>query len=265
MASTPPGANTPPLHYPAATGRVGHRLHAAVIALVIAVVVVIAAAVTALVVFTRGPATSTPPPAGPAATHPAGFSAHTARTPLIRLADNTTATTTPVTLMVRPVTFTIPVPLSTPPITIGNGITLTPAPGWTVYHQKTGFVHLLNADKTVDMQVGVYTSNTTDVTQALTTNINASSATSGGIFSNMKLGTVSTDAPQGATNFQQEAYVAFTADESTQQGTSHDVGTFRAFMNTSSRLAAFIVVAANDDAGLQAGANDYLSMCGSML
>jgi hypothetical protein len=36
-------------------------------------------------------------------------------------------------------------------------------------------------------------------------------------------------------------------------------------MNTSSRLAAFIVVAANDDAGLRAGANDYLNMCGSML
>jgi hypothetical protein len=264
MASTPPGANPPPpLHYPATTGRVGHRLHAGLIALVIVVVIVLATATTMAFGYTRGPATSTPPPAGTAVTHHAGFSGHTAREPLIRLAGY--ASTAPASLQTRPATIPIPVPLSTPPVTIGSGITITVAPGWTISSQQAGNVSLLNADSSVSLFVAIGKGPITDVTQELNADIAENSTGANAIYSNVQLaGGVKTYTLQSA-NFQQEAAVAYTADESTQQGTLHTTGVFREWLNTSTGLSAFIDLNAVSDETLQAALTDYQNMNSSML
>jgi hypothetical protein len=269
-AVTPPPAGQPPapLSYPATTGRVGHRLHTGAVIAVITVIALIAAVVTAVVVFTRGPATS-PPPAtfpggsGAAKTRPAAFTPDMARPH--PPADYTTVpagpASLPATVTIRPANVSFPLAA---PIAIGNGIAITLAPGWTIYSQKADYLHLLNADKTADMQVSVGKAPATDVAQELNNDINVASTGSSAIYQNVTLGPVNTFALQSA-NFQQEAAVAFTADQSTQQGTVHEVGVFREWLNPSTGLSAFITLETESNDALQAAVNDYQTMNSSML
>ncbi|HUO39503.1 MAG TPA: zinc ribbon domain-containing protein, partial [Mycobacterium sp.] len=134
-------------------GPVHHRLHGAAVAAIIAVVVLVAAIVTAGVVFS-GPSTQPTPP-NPA---PAG-----GIVPTTKKAASWRARIGPPGS--GPVSKVMLAAGSASTIDFGNGVTLTVAPGWTIYNQGQGWVNLNSADNTAEMFATVGKANASDVSQ----------------------------------------------------------------------------------------------------
>ncbi|WP_231614289.1 zinc ribbon domain-containing protein [Mycobacterium nebraskense] len=226
MSPAPPPPNTSPPHYPGSGARVGHRRGPVAIAAVIAVVILIAAALAAAVVLTgttnrpkvpvlpNGHA-AMPAPAKSGIARPPGASDQLARVPR--------------TVPGGAVALT-----SADSITIGRGISITPAPGWIPAARGPDWVILHNADSSAQLYVRVKPATATDVTALLQADINQVIMESSGALSNMKnLSGPATKTLQSA-NFQQQASIDYTADVSTQQGTIPILGAFDELLNTSS-------------------------------
>lgn len=129
---------------------------------------------------------------------------------------------------------------SADPIDIAQGISITPAPGWTLGHRGPDWVALNNSDTSAQMRVTVKPPGGTDVVAVLQADINQFTDTSSAILSNVRnLSAPNTQALQGR-NFQQEASINYTADVATQQGTIPVIGTFSELLNTSNGQSAFI-------------------------
>jgi hypothetical protein len=129
---------------------------------------------------------------------------------------------------------------SADPIAIAQGISITPAPGWTLGHRGPDWVALNNADTSAQMRVTVKPAGGTDVVAVLQADINQFVASSSAILSNVRnLSAPNTQALQGS-NFQQEASIDYTADVVTEQGTIPVIGRFSELLNTSNDRSAFI-------------------------
>ena len=228
-----------------------------VVAAIIAVVVLIAATVTAAVVRS-GPATHPKPPgrsggiiphsaAAAAAIHPA--MGRPGGNPLGDLELASTMTT----LAVRTATT----------IDLGNGVTLTPAPGWTVTNQDQGWAVLANRDHSAVFGAGVGMADMPDINQEATASINAY-IQSGGI-TNVQQNRVGQAQTVQGKNFQQALQVNFTGNVQTNQGTSQLYGQWVELFNPSTRLAGFATLQATSADALQAAVPDGGSMLTSML
>lgn len=285
MSSTPlpPAGPTPPPTYPHTGGRVGHRFGAATIAVIIAVIVLVVAGVTAAVVV---PGTSSRPlpskpgsagglvatnpaaPSQPGATQPHAVTPHT-------LDPSPTTTYTlgaspapfsPAPATLAPLATTTPgapaSPVSsTTAVNLGNGISITPAHGWSVANQPDDHTVLLtNSDSTVNFFVTVGKAQSTDVQQELMLDIKGLETN----LTNVQL----TGAQQMTTtgnNFPQAAGVNYTADVSTQQGTTALTGAFFELLNPSTGGSAFIDFAAASADALNSATHDGAAMLASMV
>jgi hypothetical protein len=132
-------------------------------------------------------------------------------------------------------------------IDLGSGISVNPAPGWTIEDQGPGWVILNNAFATAELEVKVKPAKATDVVALLQQDINRLSGISTTGLTNVR--NLSAPAPKPASgNFNQEAGIDYTADGTSRMGLTPVVGTFIELLNTSTHQSAFVVFAQNQDA-----------------
>jgi hypothetical protein len=144
---------------------------------------------------------------------------------------------------------------SAAPISIAQGVSITPAPGWTLGHRGPNWVALDNADTSAQLRVTVKSAGGTDAVAVLQADIDQLTGTSSAILSNIRnLSEPATQSLQGA-NFQQEASINYTADVITEQGTIPVIGTFSELLNTSNGKSAFIDFRQGSNATTQAASD----------
>jgi hypothetical protein len=148
------------------------------------------------------------------------------------------------------------------PIAIAQGISITPAPGWTLGNRGPNWVALNNADQSAQLRVVVKPAGGTDVVGVLQADINQLTSTAH--FSNLRNLTAPDTKPLQSANFQQEASIDYGADVSTPQGAIPVIGSFTELLNTSNQLSAFINFRQDSSATTQA-AGDGGVMINSML
>ncbi len=150
---------------------------------------------------------------------------------------------------------------SADPIDIAQGVSIAPAPGWTLGNRGPDWVALSNADGSAQMRVAVKQAGGTDVVAALQTDINEYTPSSR--LTNVRDLSAPIITPQSG-KFQQKASFDYTADVSGQQGAIPVLGTFGELLNTSNGLSAFIDFRQNNNATPQA-AGDGGAMIDSLL
>lgn len=230
-ASSGPQAPTPQPHHPRSGERVGHRLGPLTIAALIAVIILIAAAVTAVLVFGGTTSPHKPPPLLPSSQAAMAQAAHSGIPRSPRSPDqpgHTPRTARGVEVRLA----------AADPITIAQGITITPAPGWILTGRGPNWVTLTDSDRSAKMRVTVKPAGGGDVVAALNADINGKLGHTGMTNVNV-MGVPATSAVQGR-NFQQAASTDYSADYSAQLGTTHLLGVFMELLNTSTHLSAFI-------------------------
>lgn len=229
MPATPP-RTPPPLQFPGNGVQVGHRLRPVTVAAVIVVIVLVAAAVTVLIVLsgTTG-RTKLPPmlPGGHAeATAPAGSGLSQPVNP---------PTALPPAVRGARLTLT-----SANAIAIADGISITPAPGWTLTDRGPNWVTLFDPNNTAAIHVTVKPADGTDAAAVLQGDVNQLiSAPSTGLTNVNVMGAPTTKTLQ-SEKFQQAASMNYTADFSAQLGITHLIGVFMELLNTSNHQSAFI-------------------------
>jgi hypothetical protein len=255
-----PGEHTPaPVHYPGTGGHSGHRLHARAILAILAVILLIAALLTGAVVL---PSAQSPRPAPlpvPPGSHVAmAVDSQTARVPAPAQAAGVPVHGTTAVSGARVMLA------SANSIDLGSGISVTPAPGWTMDTQKPNAVLLFNADSTASFLVAVGAANEGDVVAQLQDDTNLLTTGPDAALTNAQLTTVTTNHLQSKA-FQQEASMGYTATVSSQQGTSTVSGVFVELLNTATGESAFVdFKAVSDDVGKKY-APDADTMINSML
>lgn len=137
-------------------------------------------------------------------------------------------------------------------IELASGISVTPAPGWTVGNQGPGWVTLHNAFSTAEMEIKVEPSNGTDPVAVLQDDISRLSNVSTTGLTNVRDLSAPTTTPLQSGNFQQQASIDYSADGTSRMGPIPVVGWFIELLNTSTHQSAFVVFAQNGDAPTRA-------------
>src|SRR5271167_3669580 len=135
-------------------------------------------------------------------------------------------------------------------VDIAPGVSVTPAPAWSVGTQGPGWVLLHNGFSTAAMEIRAKPASGTDPVAVLQGNINNLGVTVTGL-TNVKNLTAPTTKPLHGANFQQEASIAYSADGSSQSGTIPVIGSFIELLNTSTHQSAFVIFEQNGDATTQ--------------
>jgi hypothetical protein len=131
-------------------------------------------------------------------------------------------------------------------VDIVPGVSITPAPGWTVADRGPNWVALSNANSSAQLQVAVKPASGTDLVAVLQADINQLTGTpSAGLIDVKDLSAPITRTLDGP-NFQRQAFINYTADVS-----GPVIGTFTELQNTSSQQTAFIDFRQNDNATTQ--------------
>ncbi|WP_205876943.1 hypothetical protein [Mycobacterium camsae] len=149
-------------------------------------------------------------------------------------------------------------------IDLGQGISVTPAPGWTIGNQGPGWVTLHNTFATAEMEIKVKPAVGTDAAATLQTDIDQLSNLSTTGLTNVRNMTVPTSTPVQGNNFHQEAAIDYSADGTSAMGLIPVVGTFVELLNPSTHQSAFIVFAQNGDSTSRADSQGTM-MVDSML
>jgi hypothetical protein len=137
-------------------------------------------------------------------------------------------------------------------IELGPGISVTPAPGWTVGNEGPGWVTLHNFFSTAEMEIKIKPSNGTDPVAVLQGDINNLSNVSTTGLTNVRDLGAPTPIPLQAGNFQQQATISYSADGTTVTGPAPVQGWFVELLNPSTHQSAFVVFAQNGDAPVKA-------------
>lgn len=145
-----------------------------------------------------------------------------------------------------------------------GGVTLTVAPGWTIFKSWDTGIWARNARNTASIEISAGRPHAPDVNGDMAWLINADTKALG--YTNV----VQSPDPAGAQtvrskNFTQTLVVGYTADEQNNQGTSSWVGTWVDLFNISTQQGADINFRAPNLEDLQAASPDFKSMIGSML
>jgi hypothetical protein len=148
-------------------------------------------------------------------------------------------------------------------IELASGISVTPAPGWTVGNQGPGWVTLHNAFSTAELEIKVKPSNGTDPVALLQSDISNLSNVSTTGLTNVRDTSTPTPIPLGSGNFQQQASINFNADGSARTGPVPVNGWFTELLNASTHQSAFVVFDQNGDAPMRAD-GDAQAMLDSM-
>ena len=154
-------------------------------------------------------------------------------------------------------------PTSADSVAIAGGVSITPAPGWTIPDRGPNWVALSNADSSAQLQVAVKPARGADLVGMLQADVNQLTGTPAAGLSNIKdLSAPITRTLQGP-NFQQEAFINYTGDVSGPQGPIPVIGTFNELLNTSNQQTAFVNFRQNDNATIRVD-DDGGSMINSM-
>jgi hypothetical protein len=135
-------------------------------------------------------------------------------------------------------------------IVIAQGISVTPAQGWTLGHRGPNWVAISNADVSAQLRVAVKPAGGTDPAAVLQADMDQYTS-SAGLTNLSNVSAPNTQAVQSA-NFQQEASVDYTAEVPSPQGTIPVIGSFTELLNTSNGRSAFIDFRQNNNATPQA-------------
>ncbi|GBG37670.1 hypothetical protein NJB14197_25000 [Mycobacterium montefiorense] len=149
-------------------------------------------------------------------------------------------------------------------VAIVPGITVTPAPGWTVADRGPDWVALANANSSAQLQVAVKPPRGTDLVGLLQADIDQLTGTPSAGFADVKDLTGPTIIGVRGNKFQQEAFINYTATVSGPQGAVPVMGTFSELLNTASHQTAFIDFRQDNNATAQA-VNDGGAMVNSLL
>lgn len=231
-----------------------HRLHAALVAAIIAVVVIVAAAISVAVVQSG----SSTPPAPPQRGHGGGIApqAATAVGPLPPVTGESRWGT------LHLASVTAPLALGTGPIDLGGGVTLAPAPGWTVLNQGPQWVGLINGGHSAILYANVGKANTQSIEREASSLINQN-VQDAGMTNVQETPSAQPQTLQGR-NFQQLLEVDYTADVQTNQGTTQVWGGWVTLFNSATQTAAFLNFFSNNQQAFQAALADGGSMLASM-
>ncbi|SPM43328.1 hypothetical protein MNAB215_5550 [Mycobacterium numidiamassiliense] len=135
-------------------------------------------------------------------------------------------------------------------VEVAPGVSVTPAPAWTVGTQGPGWVVLHNGFSTAAMEIRAKPASGTDPVAVLQGDINNLGVTVTGL-TNVKNVTAPATKPLQSAKFQQEASIDYGADGSSQSGTIPVIGSFIELLNTSTHQSAFIIFEQNGDATTQ--------------
>jgi hypothetical protein len=135
-------------------------------------------------------------------------------------------------------------------VDIAPGVSVTPAPAWSVGTQGPGWVVLHNGFSTAAMEIRAKPASGTDPVAVLQGDVNNLGVTVTGLSNVNNLAPPVTKPVPGA-NFQQEASIDYGADGSSQSGTVPVIGSFIELLNTSTHQSAFIIFEQNGDATTQ--------------
>lgn len=152
--------------------------------------------------------------------------------------------------------------VSADPIEIAQGVSITPAPGWTLANRGPDWVALDNADGSAQIRVVVKQAAEKDVVALLQADMNQYTPDSR--LTNVRNLSEPITATPPSGRFQQKASINYTADVSGRQGSIPVLGTFSELLNNSNGLSAFVVFRQNNNATPQA-ATDGGMMIDSLL
>lgn len=148
-------------------------------------------------------------------------------------------------------------------IAIAQGVSVTPAPGWTVGNRGPNWVALNNADTSAQLRITVKPAGGTDAAALLQADIDQFTGGASAILTDVNRLNPPDTKPLPGANFQQQASVNYTATVVNPQGTIPVIGTFTELLNTSNGRSAFIDFRQDSSATTQA-AGDGGMMIGSM-
>jgi hypothetical protein len=148
-------------------------------------------------------------------------------------------------------------------IAIAQGVSVTPAPGWTLGHRGPNWVALNNADTSAQLRITVKPAGGTDAAALLQADIDQFTGSASAILADVNRLTPPDTKTLPGANFQQEASISYTATVVNPQGTIPVIGTFTELLNTSNGRSAFIDFRQDSNATTQA-AGDGGMMIGSM-
>ncbi|QLL08793.1 hypothetical protein [Mycobacterium vicinigordonae] len=132
-------------------------------------------------------------------------------------------------------------------INLAPGISVTPAPGWTVSDQGGGWVSLHNATSSAEIEIRVKPANGSDPVALLQSDIDQLSSVSTTGLSNVR--DLSVPSPKPAHgNFNEGASMDYSADGTSRMGAIPVTGSFVELLNTSNHMSAFVVYTENGDA-----------------
>ncbi|GAB1814949.1 hypothetical protein MUNTM_39880 [Mycobacterium sp. MUNTM1] len=148
-------------------------------------------------------------------------------------------------------------------IAIAQGVSITPAPGWTVGHRGPNWVALNNADTSAQLRITVKPAGGTDAAGLLQGDIDQFTSGASAILTDVNRLNPPDNEPLPGANFQQQASVNYTATVVHPQGAIPVIGTFTELLNTSNGRSAFIDFRQDSSATTQAAADGGM-MIGSM-
>lgn len=137
-------------------------------------------------------------------------------------------------------------------IAIAQGVSVTPAPGWTVGHRGPNWVALSNADTSAQLRITVKPADGADAAGLLQADIDQFTGSASAILTDVNRLTAPESKPLPGPTFQQEASVNYTATVVSPQDTIPVIGTFTELLNTSNGRSAFIDYRQNSSATSQA-------------
>jgi hypothetical protein len=145
-------------------------------------------------------------------------------------------------------------------IAIAQGVSVTPAPGWTVGHRGPNWVALNNADTSAQMRITVKPAGGTDVAGLLQGDIDQFTSSASAILTDVNRLTPPDTKPLPGPNFAQEASINYSATVVNPQGTIPVIGTFTELLNTSNGRSAFIDFRQDSSATTQAAGDGGMMM-----
>ncbi len=151
---------------------------------------------------------------------------------------------------------------SADPIAIDRGVSMTPAPGWSLLDRGPNWVVVGDDNAGARMRVTVKPGGGSDVAAVLQADVNAVLAETS-LTNVTTLGGPKKKDVQGS-KFQRAARMDYTADDVQGVAITHLLGVFMELLNTSNGLSAFIDYRESSDAPSQIGGNAE-AMINSML
>lgn len=125
-------------------------------------------------------------------------------------------------------------------IAIAQGVSVTPAPGWTLGNRGPNWVALNNADTSAQMRITVKQAGGTDAAAVLSADIDQFTRGASAILTDVNRLTPPETKPLPGPTFGQAASLNYTANVVNPQGPIPVIGTFTELLNTSNGRSAFI-------------------------